>query len=162
MNGFAISGNNDVYQDTPVTEDECLKKCIKMAECKTNEEVKTLCAELAMAQTWRIGQLYLPFHMRAGGWEALGNVIGQGKVGNVLVSEVGLASASDQQIEALWQITETDGVWRNHEEEMLCEKSDGHDGLQMLLAIRKSLKFDVDLQMRNEADGWWQDDTEEM
>ena len=116
---------------------------MKIVECKTDEEVKTLCADLTLAQKWRIGQLQLPHNIGAGGWEALGKVTAKGKVGNVLVSEVGLTSASDQQIEALWGITEMDGVWLDHEDEVLGQKRDGHDGLQMLLAIRLSLKCDI-------------------
>ena len=55
--------------------------------CDTDEEVKTLCAALALAQKWRIERLYLPDNMGAESWMVLRKVINKGKVDNVNVSK---------------------------------------------------------------------------
>ena len=60
---------------------------LKEVQCETDEAVKTLCADLALAQKWRIGQLQLPDNMGAEGWEALIKVTSKGKVDRVTTTE---------------------------------------------------------------------------
>ena len=60
--------------------------------CETDEEVKTLCTVLALAQQWRIGELHLPDKMGAESWTAFNEVFCRGKVDTLCVSELTLSA----------------------------------------------------------------------
>ena len=51
---------------------------VKRVQCDTDEAVKTLCTDLALAQKWRIRELHLPDKMGSESLEALCKVAANG------------------------------------------------------------------------------------
>ena len=97
--------------------------------CETDEEVKTLCAALSLAQQWRISWLFLPGNMGAESWEKLGKEAMKGKVGIVNVNKSTL-KANNQQVEALWAAT--DGCWQDYDGTIIPNKGQKRACCQLL------------------------------
>ena len=108
---------------------------VNMVVCKTAEDMKTLCSTLGVAQQWRIGHLRLEYDMQEESWEALSEVAGcGGEVNVVLVTNLGLRAAKEQQIHALWKTTGESGWWKDYDDgSVIAQKREGDAGLQKLL-----------------------------
>ena len=101
----------------------------------TDGEVRTSCRVLSFVTKWTVNWLVLPENMTALGWEVLSQVVSKGKVNIVTVNKAALRLARDQDIEALWRVT--DSCWENSgDHKRFAYKSEGGAGLQKLLLIK--------------------------
>ena len=69
---------------------------VKRVRCETDEAVKTLCTDLALAQTWRIRELHLPDKMGSESLEALCKVASKWNLGLVIVDKLMLGETQER------------------------------------------------------------------
>ena len=105
---------------------------------EANKEVALveLCELLRKVNKWRLDELILN-SASSEDWEALAEASTRGTIGTVVILNECLVQANSDQIQAVWDSTETEWVWK----EGSARKTEGVAGLNKLLSVRDEKSY---------------------